>query len=351
MLMIKSAFICAIKNRGRRALLPLRTVRGFTLTEVVMATAIAAIVFPILTVLIVSTGKGFTNYEAASSMKQLNQTALNRIYLRLGRSKRLFENDTYGRGLLGRLNTAAMPSVLGGSKLPTVEEAGSLSPDATGYVRASFGNRLFFVYLSESREIAISGSDNWRVDLYKFASYYLTSSGAQQINGVQAYNLLELESGQYADCKQITALTANSSVRQLNTNLLAAGINTCYQTDSTDYTLAFSSINAAGTITAVSAHRVNIAKNRVLSSVTTGIMGRGYSYGISPNTSVWSGAQVTVPIYGTAASAFPGGFEVGIVGGANGRQVLVRSVAVAQGEKNALVFNDMIIVSSARDIW
>lgn len=349
--MIKSVYICVIKNLGRRALQPLRASHGFTLTEVVMATAIAAIVFPILTMLVASTGKGFTNYEAASSMKQLNQTALNRIYLRLGRSKRLFENDTYGRGLLNRMLTTGMPAVLGGSKMPTVEEAGSLSPDASNYVRASFGNRLFFVYLSESKEIAISGSDNWRVDLYKFANYYLTSSGAQQINGIQAYNLLELESGQYADCKQITALTNNSSVRQLNTNLLAAGINTCYQTDSTDYTLAFSSINAAGTISSVSAHKINVAKSRVLSTVNTGIMGRAYNYGISPNTNVWTGAQVTVPIYGSAASAFPGGFEVGIVGGANGRQVLVRSVAVAQGEKNALVFNDMIIVSSARDIW
>ncbi|MDD4004040.1 MAG: hypothetical protein PHW69_02420 [Elusimicrobiaceae bacterium] len=352
--MTKSMFTCAIKNHCGSAAGaggPRRRAAGHTLLEVIVTSTIALIVVPVLAVLILSTSKGFTNFEAASTMKQMNQNSLNRIYLRLGRSKRLFENDVLGTGLLARFNMAGAPAVLTGSKLASIEEQGSFSSAAASFKAASFGNRLFFAYLYGSQDIALSGSSTWRVDTYKLVQYYLTADGAQTVNGVQAYNLVELESGLYADCKQLTALTSSTNRKKLNANLLAAGINTCLLSDTQDYTLAFSSINAAGTLTSVPSHKIAIAKSKNLTQALTGIMGRSYSYGVAPNTGVWTAPKTTVPAYATAGGSFPGGLEVGIIGGANGRQVLVRSVAVAQGERNNLVFNDMSVISSSRDIW
>lgn len=352
--MIRSMSICAVKKTAARLAGWFRRVRGsagHTLIEMVIAVAIVGTVVPMIVMMLNATSKGFTNFEAASSMKQLNQNSLNRIYLRLNRSKRLFENDTFGNALLARVNTTGLPAAVSGSKLPTIISSGSFSASSATFSAAAFGNRLFFAYLSATKEMPVSGNDIWRVDVYKFAGYYLTASGASAVNGTQAYNLFEFESIPYADCSQITALTTTANRKTLTQNLISTGIVSCLLASTTDYTKAIQTINSDGTLTVASSDKITVLKTQILTKAQTGIMGRNYNYGISPNTSVWANAKASVPLYAAASSSFPGGLEVGIVGGANGRQVLVRSVAVAQGERNSLVFNDMSVVSNSRDIW
>lgn len=323
---------------------------GFTLPEVAIAATLLAIITPIIVIVLMSTNHGFTSYEAGNVMKQMNQNTVNRIYLRLGRSKRLFENNAYGRGLLARMNMSGAPAVMSGSKLPTIEMTGSLSPDSTDYVAASYGNSVFFGYISETREVDVGGTI-WRVDLYKFSYYYLTPTNSPLIRNLQTYKATEWESGLYADCAQISSLTDNGKLRQLATTLTGSGISTCWNTSSTDYTVAFSSINATGTLTNAPSHRVASGSIKTLTTAITGIMGKNYLYGVSPNTSAWADAGATVPLFAATNGNFPAGLEVAIVGGANGRQVFVRSVVVAAVLENKLSFNDLQIISSSRDIW
>lgn len=346
--------ICEVKKIAARLVRWFRRSRGaagHTLIELVIAVAIVGTVVPMIVMLLNATSKGFTNFEAASSMKQMNQNSLNRIYLRLNRSKRLFENDTFGNALLARVNTTGLPAAVSGSKLPMIISSGSFSASSATFSAAAFGNRLFFAYLSATKEMPVSGNDIWRVDVYKFAGYYLTASGAKAVNGAQAYNLFEFESIPYADCSQVSALTTTGNRKALNQNLISTGIVSCLLASATDYTKAIQTINSDGTLTVSPSAQITVLKTQTLTKVQTGIMGRSYNYGVSPNTSVWTNPKTVVPLYATAGSGFPGGFEVGIVGGANGRQVLVRGVAVAQGERNSLVFNDMAVVSNSRDIW
>ena len=63
----------------------------------------------------------------------------------------------------------------------------------------------------------------------------------------------------------------------------------------------------------------------------TGLVGGSYRYGVCPNTNSSFAPVDQVPLYAAASGEFPAGFEVGIVGPPNSRQVLARIVLAAEG--------------------
>ena len=149
--MTKCNFISTAKNRRY---FRWNSNNGYTLAEVAIAASILAILMPVLAMLFNSTNTSFTGFEASNSLKNNNQSTVNRMYLRLGRNKRLFQNNSTDTAFLARLNLSADPAVLSGSKLPLVVTDGSLSPGASNFHASSFGNSLFFAYNDESKELS-----------------------------------------------------------------------------------------------------------------------------------------------------------------------------------------------------
>lgn len=335
--------------------------RGFTFAELLVASVLTAIIIPILAVVFMGANKSFTGYEAINSLKKMNQETVNRIYLRLGRTKRLFENSTDNLTYLNKLNMTGSPAAMSGSLLPTIEETGTLAEGTTDFHPASFGNSLLMAYnektvqLDGITETASSTTTvSVRIDSYKFAYYYLTEQDSPKILGKQTYKVAEWHSVPYAECNQIVNISSATKKSNVIVGLVGKGINYCWDSSKSSSTLAFSSFTITGTtgaLTSAPGHQIINQGTQILTKTITGIMRGGYQYGMSPNQSTWGGNTKVVPRFATESGTFPGGLEIGIVGASAARQVLVRSVMVAHGNSMAMTGSELMVVVSSRDIW
>jgi len=333
--------------------------------EVVLAAAIMAIVMPAIIMLLNHTNKGFAGFEAFNSLKTMNENTVNRMYLRLGRCKRLFQNDTMGTAMLSNMMMTGAPAKMIGSRLPVVLQNGSLTPGTTSFDGTAFGNSMLLAYNSETRvmdNISDSASTpstcTVRVDLYKFAYYYLTPSGSPSIGGKQTYKNTEWESISYADCGQLTTISNSQKRSKSIVALYDGGVRYCWNSSASAYNVSFSSLvvtgtgsAAAGSVFSAPGHKAQKNSVKTLTSLVMGIMGGAYQYGVSANTAGMTGNTRTVPAFATTSGTFPAGFEVGVIGPTAGRKVLVRSVIYASGPMNRPIMDEKLIIAVARDIW
>jgi hypothetical protein len=324
---------------------------------VMMAVIILGIITPGLVMLMSSLTKGFTGYEAAVNLREVNQKSLNKIYLRLGSNKRLFENNANDIGYLNKISLAGNPSLMAGSLLPTIQDAGTLTTGTTNFIPANVGNSLFFanndssLQVLNSTQAIVTTTNTVRVDLFRFNYYYLTVN-PKPIYDSTCYQLVEWRSVQYADYNQLMNITNTTRRANAIKALYNANIRYAWDTDDFNASSAFYTFTLAnGTMSVSAAHILPQYKCTVLTNIITGIVIGGYRYGISANSAGWATAPKSVPIYATAAGAFPGGFEVAIVGSSSGREILLRSVLVAQGTMRGIAADDMQVIASARDLW
>ena len=329
--------------------------RGFTLTEVLLAVAIIGIITPAVLMLMVQTMRGFTGYEAAMQLRITNQATLNRIYLRLGSCKRIFSaTDTTYVSCLGSLTGA--PAKLSGSALPTINDTGSLAYGTTNFAAADVGNCLFFAN-NDSMPTLLSGTSTVKVDVYRFNFYYLSTANSKPISAAPCYSIVEWQSVQFADYNQIMAVTPGNRQQSTITALYNQKIYYSWDATQTTATSAFYNLTVGGNITAAgggNAFSLPMYRYTPLTTMMTGVIIGGFSYGVASNSAKWTGAiqcPKTIPEYAIASGFFPGGFEVAIAGQSSGRSGLIRSVLVAQGSMPSVIGDDLETVAMARDVW
>lgn len=319
-----------------------------TVVEVLIALAVIGIIIPALLSLIVMLTNGFSAYEASTQLRVTNQSTLNRIHLRLGSCKRIFQNLSADTAYLNQLVLTGCPPVLSGSALPVIQSSGTLAYGTPDFVSADVGNSLFFANY-EGMDI-ITSTVTTRIDTFRFNYYYLTTQNPKSIKARPSYALVEWRSIAYADMLQIEtypAATQTLLIRQLYKD----GYQYGWDTSQTNVTSAFWSFNSNGTASSIVSPAIPMYKYTILTTMLTGIIIGGYKYGISPNSSGWPSAPKTVPEYALASGNFPSGFEVAIAGNSSGREVLIRSVLVAQGNFKNIVGDDLEEITSARDLW
>ena len=326
------------------------------MVELMMAVAIFGIVTPVIAMLLMQTTKSYTMYEASMQLRKTNQATLNRIYLRLGSCKRIFNNTTADNAFLAMADLSAAPAKLTGSALPTIQPVGTLAIGTTDFTSADVGNCLFFTN-NDSMPTLLGGTSTVKVDVYRFNYYYLTSVNPKPLRAAETYRVVEWQSIQFADYDQVTAVpTTNNRQQNMAAALYAMGIQYAWDSNQTTATSAFYKFNSAGAISSASgggSFTIPMYRNKVLTSMMTGVIIGGFNYGVSSNSSLWTtpACPKTVPLYGVASGKFPGGFEVAITGASSGRSVLLRSVLVAQGSMNMIIADDLENVSMARDVW
>ena len=382
-------------SRGRSRIL---NEKGWTLVELMLVTALIAIITPAITYLFAKVSQGMAADEMHLQLQSLNEQTMLRLHEKLITGRHLFHADSSGVSYLGCVtrgmsaNTLAQYPVLAGSQLAIVQPAagtGSFSPGLA--VAADFGNSLLvggydtpqtfgtLIYnapataaWSASQSYVTYGAANGGghatqvIDLYRFTYYYLTSKNDKTPKGVTSYGLVEWQSVQYADANEIGNI-ADSTLESNVINWLATPGNispndptyaitgawdptqadpNSYATESAFYTLSGGNLVQATWPVAIQEGHVTY-----LTHVSSGLLSNGFAYGVSPNSSLWSDVPATVPEFAAASGSFPGGFEVGISGNAAGVQVMLRSLLVAKGAAPKVVWNDQTMVDNVRDVW
>ncbi|MDD5687164.1 MAG: prepilin-type N-terminal cleavage/methylation domain-containing protein [Elusimicrobia bacterium] len=335
--------------------------KGLTLIEVIISLAIFLIIVPGVSMLLINVTRGFTSFEVANTLKKTNQETLNRIYLRLSECKRIFDNSPTGNDYSTRIDTstvAGCPKGLSDSHLPKIEEGAIVAPGTLVSSPTSVGNSLFFATNDSAKSVfdAVNNITH-TIDVYRFNYYYLTSDNPRSITDRQSYRIVEWRSVLYADYYQLMNIPLASRTETIK-GLVAPPNNVVYAWNASEEvsSVAFWTLDGAGNMTPIVNPTYKIPKFqcKVLTEMITGIMGSGYKYGISPNSSVptvWARAPKIVPQYAIAAGNFPGGFEVVIVGNPGGRKVFLRSVLVAQGAMAGILGDDQLVLCSVRDLW
>jgi hypothetical protein len=193
-----------------------------------------------------------------------------------------------------------------------------------------------------------------RIDLYRFLYYYLTPDDAASFKGRQSYKLVEWESETYADCEQIDRIVNDTKKSNVINALIGEGVNYCFYASRTNVLDAFYKLETSvgtGLMILDTTHTIIKKEYSILTKMLTGLLGRGYSYGVAPNTSGFPNIRDPVPLYAGASGDFPAGLEIGICGLSAGRRVLVRSVLMVQTGIGSFVTNEMFVISNSRDIW
>lgn len=365
--------------------------------------AMIAIITPAITYLFLKVSEGMASDEMHTELQQGNQAMLNRIQVHLAANRHCFFNDNTSGGVsfLTRLNLSTAPATLAVMALcepqpqpnatpPVV--TGSLSPNAAGYVPASVGNALLFVSYDAPQTIfyqtgppkistavpmtvtsvpghAVTDSSGVSqtavIDLFRFYFYYLSKATAKQLYDATDYSLIEWQSVQYPDYTEIENYSQDSVLEgNILAGIKAQGMTVAWDFTQADPSQAFVTFgNAAyGTASTSVTHLdapYTIAMETYSNVATTrsGILTAGFRYGISPNTNNWNSCPVQIPLFAavtTAGVAFPNGFEVAATSNPSGRQIMLRSVWVAEGANGShvrAVYNDINMVDEISDNW
>jgi hypothetical protein len=308
-----------------------------------------------------SVQRNYSVEEARTGIKTGTQTAVNKIALNLTATKRLFQNTASDNAFLALVTPN--PAAIAGSVLPAINDGASMSPSSSTFVASAVGNSLFFVSLDTGPFVtnpqiadSIASLHTIRIDSYHFNYYYLAQNASPIVGGGGQLMLQEWHSFSVADYNQVAAWTNATLQSNLVKALYNAGFRYAWDSSQSATASAFYSLGSGGALTlaAAPALTANVTNASLASGamikLTTGILGSGYRYGVSPNTSGSFSLPYAVPQFGTASGQFPSGFEIVAVGSSSARQILIRLVVAAQGAFKGNIANQQITVASARDI-
>jgi prepilin-type N-terminal cleavage/methylation domain-containing protein len=328
---------------------------GVTLVELLIAVTILSMLVVGVSPFISLTQRGFSSMEAHNSLKTGGQEAINRIGNKLAQCKRLFENTVDSDAFRARAVLTTQPTIITGSKIPIIEENGTLSPGATGFISASMGNSIFFASIEAPADMDVLDSTGnpcvVRIDYYQFNYFYLAEEALISLAGQPRINLWEWHSEKYADYTQLINITDTTKRQNAVKVLFASGTTCAWDPSVTSINLAFYTLDAAGALTLNPAHTIAEDSAKPMIKLITGVTAGSYRYGISPNTGITINSSHPVPQYATTSGKYPSGLEVIVIGPNSARQIFIRLVHLAQGSFKGYISSEQILLTTARDLW
>jgi hypothetical protein len=335
-----------------------------TLTEVILVTAMIAIMATAMSSLIMTVQRSYASYEASSGIQLGAQTALNRVQSMLIQSKRQFDSTADPSWLTAAETSGAPtggPAIMTGSHLPIIEVNGSFAPTTVSTSNTfvelispnAVGNELFFLSVDTPTNNTV-GAAQVLVDSYHFNIYYLAfNPGAIGFGGYNQIVLQEWQSISFADYEELANLGSGALTTGAAAAMYASGYH--YAVDTATATAGFGiySISAGGTLSLMGTPKIPLNQTKPLLNLLTGISGSGYAYGVSPNTTTAFSHSYPVPVFATAGvgTPFPAGFETMIIGANSARQIFVRLVVVASGAFKGYKATGQTVTATVRDLY
>lgn len=354
---------------------------GFTLIEILVATAIGALVMALAFNAYFGANKAKALMGASSMLNDAGQKALNDIYTSLHGNKHLFTRGATADSFLGRLNLAGYdpspgvpsPGVTSGDLLlPIVDATGAVwALDASNTANPNFnpndvGNALFF---AESLPDAVLGDQNnvlqttfqtsqYRISVYRLHLYYLArhqyapgTLGQVKPGANYVYRLMSWVSVPYLDYSDMSkwmnrisdeaasgAIATSTAQAYMDAKLtsLQTAAGATHFTDAIDLTVpdggltatpaALHSLTPAAVYRDLSDDTTSRFVCAQLKAATNFDMANQFGVAmVAFDTQDVSVSNLTVPSYASTASAtaYPWGLETMIVGPTDARQVLL----------------------------
>jgi hypothetical protein len=346
----------------------LRSRKGVTLVELIITATVMSIMILTVVPLFTTTTRGYTSLEVSTVLAAGTQVAVTKIQNRLSENKRLFGNDTIGNAYKDKVTPSLLNTLLAGSKLPVIDPDASLSPSSATFVTGNTGNSLLFASVDEPVPLngILNGSGvavNVRLDTYVFNYYYLYQNPSVRMGGTPTLELWEWHSIPYVDYLGLINLSDVTLRNNSITALLAQGYTFAFNSSATATTAFYQMSGSNPWLTLQGGH--NLTRNnsklggvhswqndsRQMIDLIRGISVGGFTYSVSFNTSPSFTHRYTVPVYGTASSDFPSGFETLIVGPSGNRRVFARLVMAAKGSFKGVMSYEQILLAASRDLY
>ncbi len=333
---------------------------GFSLVEVVIASALLASLVMIVSTLSVSGADSQEYARRLNRSTEISQDLVDQMRLELVSSVRLFGNDAEGNGNLAVLDLSGAPVPLTGTLLPTVAANGSLEADTVS--RAITGNSLFFTRLAWTDRFVCTSTNEYLVDVYRWVYYYLTpEDGGPGMGSAIGLNLVRVESEPLVDgvaVDRITDLIDQAEVLEH----LALGTADATGVARTPVQVVW---DRGGDPAVVGTFRQIDESDGSMSTTPSG--GRPDPWEVLRRENNVQGllsyrhhsvAAVFAPtlqvtkyaIEDTTGVGFPHGFEVQVVGPSSARQVLIHMVIASTNRRGLMASANLQIVIDTRDL-
>lgn len=324
---------------------------GLTVTELILASALMAILSVIAFKLYNSMQQGFNMAEGKNTVKASTQRALNQTHRTVLGSVRLF--DSTG-GFLAALQLSSAPSPVAGSTLPAFQT--TLSPSSGTFVPASVGNSLYFAAVSSSPakvtvfDPVFGGNHAIQIDRYTFHYFYLAlSPQGGTVGGTSSLGFYQWSSVDYVDFTEIDNISNAVLKQNTLTALYNDGYRFAWQLNGATAATSFLDIQSGGTMALNATHRIPMSQVQLHSTgIGSGIL-TNVRVSICPNTGGLFTPGIQVPLYNSAIN--PGGFEVIVAGPSGARQVHMRLALVGQGAFKGVVADAEEVTSTVKDSW
>lgn len=381
-------------NRKRRA-------SGFTLVEALIAVTILSVIIGIIGRFMISTQKNQSYIFVQNTIKSELERSLFQVSKQLNQNRLLLGNPVAGDlDYRSRMDFTDIPGPIAGTTLPTIRDTGSLAVEKNCldypnnfYRSNAFGNALMFVkYTSRFDGATLSNQNHARqLDIYEFKFFYITeqSTNPPKIDRwnnpatLNGQRLMEWTSVKYVDATQLRSylegLTNNltaADATTVRTALISNNINFAWDKNAANLNSAFFNVSGSGiTLTANAAHvipRQSLRNALLLKSDQQNTYSVAYNTLKDPsspynfplrmqvpkyydfNVPACSGVTpVPLPAAGTTINQdtgiFPRGFEVGVVGPASGRSIVLHLSMVGIGNYDNTVEHGHTVVAYAKD--
>lgn len=338
-----------------------RSMRGFSLLEVVIAATILLVMIMAVTTLMIS-GQDAAKYaERMNRATEITQDLADDMRNEVRSAVRLFGNDVTGLAYKARLESWALAPTLA-STLPTIATTDTFKKDVAG--NAKTGNELVFAKHAWSAEYTTpTNSRSLRYDVFRIVHYYLKAEdGGPQPGRSTGLNLVRWVSEPLVDANAIDAITDPTDHQELLVHLLSGSpdaqgvshprLEVVWKLGEDPATVGtLRQIVAGGALSDVPGLPRPPAWTILVDPAKSSnglLFIRHHSLATNFSQSSYGIGRFAIP--NSAGDGFPHGMEVQIIGPAAARQVLVRLAVVSTNRHGHTAFASQQMVVDARDL-
>lgn len=335
--------------------------RGFSLVEVVVATALFMGMVLVVSSLAISGSDAQDLGRRISRMTELAQEVSDDIRLELVSSVRLYGNDTDGNGMLSLLSMTSAPAPIAVRRLPTIDLDGPFRQDTVA--DAITGNALLFAELAWRDHYACASGNEYLVDVFRLVHYYLSPRDGGPATGKRGgLELVRYVSEPLADADAVDHITDLTDRAELLLHLLNATPDAAGERHATVQVvwLRTAAPSAVGTLRQIDEDDGTLSPNVIAGS------GRPDPWAILPTTSgvesllgyrrasVASNFDLVAPGLSRFAvrddlNGFPHGLEFQIIGPTSSRQLLLHLIMIDPVMKGSPAWSQVQTVIMAHD--